>query len=168
MPIGVYKRTEWHKDRIKNKFQKGHQINLGRKHSDEFKRKVSQGNKEKHNNSDQNNPFYGRRHTEETKQRMSNIKKTFFAKGSKPWNYKGGILRSNGRIFILKPEHPFVNCGGYVMRSHLVMEQMIGRYLKPEEVVHHINSNTLDDRPENLKLFASDSEHQKLPRHSIF
>lgn len=41
------------------------------------------------------------------------------------------------------------------------MEQKIGRQLKSEEVVHHKNGNELDDRIENLELFASESDHQK-------
>jgi hypothetical protein len=41
------------------------------------------------------------------------------------------------------------------------MEQHFGRYLRPEEVVHHINNIVNDDRPENLQLFESNSEHAK-------
>lgn len=45
------------------------------------------------------------------------------------------------------------------LRSHLVIEHMIGRPLRRGEVVDHINGNRVDDRPDNLRLFASNAEH---------
>lgn len=40
-------------------------------------------------------------------------------------------------------------------RCRLVMEEMLGRKLLPNETVHHRNGDKLDDRPENLELWAS-------------
>lgn len=42
-----------------------------------------------------------------------------------------------------------------------VAEQMLGRRLLPGEVVHHINRDKRDNRPENLMIFASQAEHAK-------
>jgi len=42
------------------------------------------------------------------------------------------------------------------------MEEKIGRYLKPVEVVHHINEIRDDNRIENLQMFANDLEHQRV------
>jgi hypothetical protein len=90
-------------------------------------------------------------------------------KGPKHPNWKGGInINSQGYILIHKPQHPFCSSAGYVRRSHLVMEKMIGRYLIPEEVVHHKGTkypldsieNKQDDRPKNLQLFINQGEHQ--------
>lgn len=43
----------------------------------------------------------------------------------------------------------------------LVAEKKIGRKLLPEEVVHHINEDKHDARPENLHVFASQEEHTR-------
>jgi hypothetical protein len=44
------------------------------------------------------------------------------------------------------------------MEHRLVMERILGRKLTANEVVHHINGNTLDNRPENLQLMTR-AEH---------
>ena len=42
-----------------------------------------------------------------------------------------------------------------------VAEQILGRPLRPGEVVHHIDGNKLNNDPSNLMVFASQSEHAK-------
>ena len=42
-----------------------------------------------------------------------------------------------------------------------VAEVRIGRKLKPGEVVHHINGDRMDNRPENLQVMAGE-EHRRL------
>jgi hypothetical protein len=41
------------------------------------------------------------------------------------------------------------------------MESKLGRYLEPKEVVDHIDGNTLNNSPENLRLFQSNADHLK-------
>ena len=43
----------------------------------------------------------------------------------------------------------------------MVAERMLGRKLKPGEVVHHIDGNKRNNVPENLIVFSSQSEHAK-------
>ena len=99
-----------------------------------------------------------------------------FKKGMIPWNkgikylqvtgskhpfWKGGKIIQNGYWHILDKKHPKANSKGYVKYSHVVMEKILSRPLKPKETVHHINGNKLDDRPKNLQLFKNNSIHLK-------
>jgi len=77
---------------------------------------------------------------------------------------KGQYVRSDGYILIRKPEHPFAQCSGNILEHRLIMEQHLGRYLKPNEVIHHINGIRDDNRLENLILFKR-SKHQALHNH---
>lgn len=78
--------------------------------------------------------------------------------------WRGGrIVDRHGYILVYCPGHPFArNQGGrrrYVAEHRLVMEQHLGRYLLPEEVVHHRDGNPANNVPENLELFASNADH---------
>ena len=71
----------------------------------------------------------------------------------------------DGYVLITAPsDHPTArkrtNRQTRLMFEHRrVMEQKLGRYLLPEEVVDHIDGLTLHNAPENLRLFASNAEH---------
>jgi hypothetical protein len=74
-------------------------------------------------------------------------------------DWKGGTKISKGYRYIYQPDHPFRRHGNYVLEHRLVMEQKLGRYLHPKEVVHHIDGNRLNNVPENLIVFGSNGEH---------
>ena len=65
-------------------------------------------------------------------------------------------------IYIYCPEHPNAVGGRklYVAEHRLRMEEKIGRLLTKDEIVHHINEDTMDNRIENLQIMTP-SEHGK-------
>ena len=93
---------------------------------------------------------------------------TSFKKGRKPHNFKGWYRSKEGYIFIYFPEHPFATGEKfrktYVMEHRLVMEKNIGRYLKSDEIVHHINEKRDDNRIQNLRLCKNNAEHKSFHR----
>lgn len=68
---------------------------------------------------------------------------------------------SNTHLMVKQKDHPCANNHGFVAQHRLIMEKSIGRLLKPEEQVHHINLLKDDNRLENLVLFSGPSEHFK-------
>lgn len=83
-------------------------------------------------------------------------------KGKISGHWKGGIIEDDrGYVLIWKPEHPQSNSKGYVKEHRLVMEKKLGRFLKENEVVHHIDFNKKNNLVNNLMLFKSQSEHKK-------
>lgn len=69
--------------------------------------------------------------------------------------------RSDGYIKVYVPDHPHATADGYVMKHTLVMERHIGRILREDEVVHHVNHIRDDNRLDNLRLMTK-KEHQSL------
>jgi len=81
-------------------------------------------------------------------------KKGRFIKGERNISWKGGkSYDGQGYIKIWKPKHP-LNNHGYVLEQRLVMEKKLGRYLRVNEIVHHINHIKNDNRATNLIVFT--------------
>lgn len=71
----------------------------------------------------------------------------------------------NGYKMILNPEHPErVKSGAmkdYVYEHRIVAEEIIGRPLRLNEDVHHLDSNRANNLPRNL-LILENTQHKKL------
>ena len=98
----------------------------------------------------------GKRHSEETK---AKIRATHLRELNPNWN--GGIRRTKDGVLIHCPEHPRADNMGYVKRATLMVEKVLDRFLKANELVHHINFNCFDDRHRNF-LVCTNRYHMSI------
>lgn len=68
------------------------------------------------------------------------------------------ITRKDGYRLIWAPDHPDAH-SGRVYEHRLVAEQKIGRRLTRHDIVHHLNEDRSDNRPENLEVLSK-AAHQ--------
>lgn len=74
--------------------------------------------------------------------------------GGRAPGWKGGRVRhSAGYVWVWTPTHPRARTTPYVFEHILVMERLLGRYLEPNERIHHRNGRRDDNRPEDLELW---------------
>lgn len=88
----------------------------------------------------------------------------------------GHLVFSGRKPYVPKPPRPrkywiedrygrcYVRCRGGRTKtafSRIVVEGMLGRELRPDEHVHHVNGDKTDDRAENLQVISI-SEHTRL------
>lgn len=69
--------------------------------------------------------------------------------------WKGGKRKTHsGYIEVLIPNHHRARGNGYVFEHIIIAEEKIGRKLREDEVVHHINEIKTDNRKENLQVIS--------------
>ena len=93
----------------------------------------------------------GNKPSEETKRRMSESHT-----GARNSVWKGGRTLTKDYMQVkIYPDHPYypmANASGYILEHRLVVAEAIGRCLRSDELVHHINEVITDNRIENLEL----------------
>lgn len=89
-------------------------------------------------------------------------------RGEQSSRWKGGrkVRKDGYTLVVAPPDHPYPADAyhgsiKYILEHRLVMEQHLGRYLEPTEVVHHIDGNPRNNDISNLRLYASQAEHMK-------
>ena len=75
-------------------------------------------------------------------------------RGKEHWNYKGGHITGTGYKIIYDDE------GNRCYEHRYIAEQMMGRPLKSNEVVHHKDANRSNNDPSNLVVMKR-AEHNK-------
>lgn len=79
------------------------------------------------------------------------------------------MLATNGYVQVwVGKGHRLADSKGCAYEHRVVAEQKLGRQLRPGEVVHHINEDRTDNRPENLEVFPSHAEHNARHRKTGF
>lgn len=81
-------------------------------------------------------------------------------RGEENVRYNGGLCFHQGRWMICCRD------GTVMLYSRGVMAAQIGRLLRSDEIVHHRNEQTDDDRPENLQI-VSRAEHIAMHRSAL-
>jgi len=75
--------------------------------------------------------------------------------GEKNPAYRNGITKSSsGYWLVLKPNHPNANINNRVALHRLIVEESLGRYLKKDEYVHHIDFDVENNNLENLHVIG--------------
>lgn len=65
------------------------------------------------------------------------------------------LIDKDGYARIYVPGHSEAMTRGYALEHRVVMADLLGRPLRPNENVHHRNGDRADNRPENLELWVS-------------
>jgi len=104
----------------------------------------------------------GKHHSQHTKDKISKSTKGVITREG-IHNWKGGTYIASGYLMVM------IDTNKYIREHRLVMSNFLGRPLRKDEHIHHINGDKLDNRIENLQLVSS-SEHGKIhqPKGSLF
>ncbi len=80
-------------------------------------------------------------------------------------NWNGGRIKTKrGYIMVSAPDHPRADSHRYVFEHIIVAEKALGKHLPQGAVIHHVNEDKTDNRPENLVICQDNGYHLLLHR----
>lgn len=77
-------------------------------------------------------------------------------------NWHGGIRMNGPYVQVSSPEHPRSGDFGYVNCHLLVAERILGKFLPPDAVIHHVDENPSNNDPSNLVICQDRAYHNLL------
>ena len=81
---------------------------------------------------------------------------------SKQWQ-----LNKDGYVYKFAPDSPHVGKNKILYQHRLVMAEHLGRLLRGNELVHHMNGNKSDNRIKNLELFVKGHPEGQRPEDLV-
>jgi len=154
MPTGIYTRTKPVTLETRRKIS---ERKIGTRLSEDTKLKIGIANKGKHNSPATEFKKGVTLSREIIEKRAKNHSK------EKNHRWIGGRFKREGYVFVMDENSRRKE--GYTREHILVMEQKLGRKLKPKEVVHHIDFDTENNDISNLHLFSSNGYHLNYHRN---
>lgn len=146
---GHHRRGTKLSEKSKEKISKSH---IGKKLSKTHIIKMSRTLRRRYRTGELVNPWKDKHQTPEM---LAKFRETI--QNKKDW--KGRSITTEGYVLIYKPTHPFPVKRQYVLEHRFVMEQHIGRYLKSEEIVHHLDQVKTNNNIDNLLLLPNKAAH---------
>lgn len=82
-------------------------------------------------------------------------------------NWKQEQIDTNGYVTVYAPDHPNARKTNRLPKHRMVMSEFLGRALRKNENVHHINGVKTDNRIENLELWVTSQPKGQRPQDLV-
>jgi uncharacterized Zn finger protein (UPF0148 family) len=124
-----------------------------RKHSEKTKQKISEARKNSPPMSDETKKKISEAGKGRKVSEVTRKKISITKRREKHHNWKGGVMIDSSGRIFIRQMQ-----GGYKAQARIIIEKKLKRVLKSNELVHHINGDPSDDRIDNL-IVLTRSKH---------